>query len=191
MGRFSALLVVYFLVSSVCLSSQSNWQTLSGCRLVEHVSNDGDSVHVKHGGKEYIFRLLYVDTPERKSLGLTERTTAQAKSFQVLKRDLYLMAEEAAALTAQSLKKPFTVQTQWEDARGDSTLPRHYAVLTTAEGRDLAELLVESGLARIYGRPVMHPDGRSGKEVVAVLEEKEVSARTASRGIWAFSRGKK
>lgn len=183
-----AFFILSVLLAPACPAAATDWVMLSSCRLIEHPSNDGDSVHVKHGGMEYIFRLLYVDTPERKALGLTERTTSQAKYFKVLKRDLYARAEEAAALTARALKQPFTVHTQWEDARGDSALPRHYAVVTTAPGRDLAELLVESGLARIYGRPVPHPDGRSGKETTTRLKSLEAEARKARRGLWAFSR---
>jgi endonuclease YncB( thermonuclease family) len=169
----------------------ADWVTLANCQYMEHASNDGDSFHVKQGGKEYIFRLLYVDCAERKEMGLTERTDEQARYFKILKRDLYLMSDQATAFTAQQLKARFCVKTQWEDAKGNSALPRHYAVVETAAGSDLAELLVQAGLARVYGRPVPHPDGRKGAEVVKDLEALELAAREGRIGAWAFSRQKK
>jgi len=41
------------------------WETLVDCKLKNNSFNDGDSFHVSHKGKEYIFRLYFVDTPER------------------------------------------------------------------------------------------------------------------------------
>lgn len=166
------------------------WERLEQCRLASSEFNDGDSFQVRHRGREYIFRLYHVDTPESKDLGLTERTTAQAKYFRVLKRDLYVAAAQAAAFTARHLRQPFTVHTRWEDARGQSQLPRYYAVVTTAEGGDLAAELVRAGLARIHGQSVGHPDGRSGRRVQEDLSALEAEARAQSRGIWAFSRSR-
>ena len=42
---------------------------------------------------------------------------------------------------------------------GRSKLPRFYAMITTAEGKDLDELLVSAGLARIYGTRTPLPGG--------------------------------
>lgn len=182
------------LAAAVCFSTPvrgQDWETLEGCRLWENAANDGDSFHVKHGGREYIFRLLYVDCPERKEMGLTERTTEQARYFQITKRDLYPLSGEAAAFTAARLKTPFRVMTRWEDARGDSRLPRYYAVVETGEGGDLATLLVRAGLARIHGLPVAGPGGRSGSSVVEGLKREESAARDRKSGAWAFSRAKK
>ncbi|MDX6767050.1 MAG: thermonuclease family protein [Candidatus Methylacidiphilales bacterium] len=179
------------LLLAVAPAAANGWQALDSCRLLENPGNDGDSFHVKKDGKEYIFRLLYVDCPERKDLGLTQRTTEQARYFKILKRDLYPLAEQAAAFTTKALGRPFRIQTCWEDARGDSHLPRFYAVVTTEGGDDLATLLVRAGLARIHGRPVSAPGGRSGAEAVAALEKEEAAARAAARGAWAFQKEKK
>jgi endonuclease YncB( thermonuclease family) len=164
------------------------WEALESCRLLKKETYDGDSFHVQHQGKEYIFRLLYVDTPERKEMGLTKRTTEQANYWKIYKKDLYLLADEASLYTGKALSSPFTVQTRWEDARGNSSLPRYYAVVTTAERKDLADLLVANGLARIHGHPVDSPDGRPGKEKVKDLEKVEAEAKELKKGAWAFSR---
>jgi len=189
-------LFLFFLCLSVLAPTHAaeagQWETLQNCRLLKKETYDGDSFHVRHDGKEYIFRLLYVDTPEKKELGLTERTTEQARYWKIYKKDLYLLAEEALVFTGQKLSAPFTIQTRWEDAKGNSQLPRYYAIVTTSDNQDLASLLLENGLARIHGRPVEAPDGRAGKKVLEDLEKIEVLAKTQKRGAWAFpSRGTK
>jgi endonuclease YncB( thermonuclease family) len=59
-------------------------------------------------------------------------------------------------------------------------------VVITGEGTDLAADLVAAGLARIHGRPVSSPDGRSGAEIVADLAALEKRARENKRGAWAW-----
>lgn len=188
MRVFHALFLSFaFLSAAGAADALGPWITLENCRLVEHQGNDGDSFHVRQGGKEYIFRLHYVDTPELKEMKLTERTTDQAKYFGIYKRDLYLLAPQAEAFSKEKLSGPFKVQTRWEDAEGQSALSRYYAVVT-AQGRDLAELLVENGLARINGYPSPHPDGRSGQEVKASLKKLETKAKEDRLGAWAYSK---
>jgi endonuclease YncB( thermonuclease family) len=86
--------------------------------------------------------------------------------------------------TKQALAKPFTIQTRWRLALGCSTLPRYYAIVLTADGRDLNELLVSAGLARIYGTRTPLPDGRDSREYLAHLRELENGAKAAKRGAW-------
>ena len=43
------------------------WQKLEGCTLIDGKREDGDSFHVKSGGKDYISRLYFVDTAESES----------------------------------------------------------------------------------------------------------------------------
>jgi hypothetical protein len=45
--------------------------------------------------------------------------------------------------------------------------PRYYAFVFTADGSDLAELLVRNGLARIYGTRTPLPDGRDSRTYLA------------------------
>jgi hypothetical protein len=57
------------------------------------------------------------------------------------------------------------IQTRWRLALGRSSLPRYYAIVLTADGHDLNELLVNAGLARIYGTRTPLPDGRDSRTI--------------------------
>jgi endonuclease YncB( thermonuclease family) len=61
---------------------------------------------------------------------------------------------------------------------------RYYAIVLTADGHDLNELLVSAGLARIYGTRTPLPDGRDSRTYLARLAELEAQAKTARRGGW-------
>jgi endonuclease YncB( thermonuclease family) len=63
--------------------------------------------------------------------------------------------------------------------------PRYYAVVTRG-GRDLNELLVSSGLARIYRSRTPLPDGRDSREYLAHLHALENEAKSAKRGGWGM-----
>lgn len=171
-------------------SVRADWQQLTGCQLVDSHYNDGDSFHVKHNGREYIFRLCYVDTPETKALReFTERTTDQAKYFGINKTTLFELAAQASALTKQELKRPFTVWTDWTDAKGNSQLPRYFAVIQTPD-HDLAELLVKRGLSRVYGYSPSRPDGESVADYRKKLKALEAAAFEKKEGAWAVTKRK-
>ncbi len=161
------------------------WETIPNCRLVESNYNDGDSFHVRAAGKERIFRLYFVDTAET-SNDFKRRTSDQAKDFDVRKKRLLELGREATAFSAAKLTGNFTVRTKWEDAEGQSQLPRHFAVIETPEG-DLAELLVAAGLARIHGHHIAHPRGISADSYQHVLENLEAKAKAANLGAWTES----
>lgn len=166
------------------------WQKLTGCRLIESNFNDGDSFHVSHGGKEYIFRICYVDTPETRALKeFTERTTDQAKYFGIKKSVLFEMAAQASGLTKQALSEPFTVWTDWTDAKGNSQIPRYFGIIETVQG-DLAETLVKQGLSRVYGYSPARPDGTSSARYKANLKELEEKAFAEKIGAWAQTKRK-
>jgi hypothetical protein len=61
---------------------------------------------------------------------------------------------------------------------------RYYALVFTADGSDLAELLVRNGLARIYGTRTPLPDGRDSRAYLARLATLEAEAKIAKRGGW-------
>jgi endonuclease YncB( thermonuclease family) len=63
---------------------------------------------------------------------------------------------------------------------------RYYAIVVTPGGRDLNELLVSSGLARIYGTRTLLPDGRDSREYLAHLHALENEANAAKRGGWSM-----
>ena len=82
------------------------------------------------------------------------------------------------------LAKPFTIYTRWRRALGRSANWRYYAIVITGDGRDLNELLVSNGLARIYGTRTPLPDGRDSREYLAHLHGLENEARAVKRGAW-------
>lgn len=170
---------ILFLVT-ICSASEQ-WQTLKGCRLLENESNDGDSFHVEHQGREYIFRLYFVDTPES-DLQVASRVTEQAEAFGVSETGVVKGGKNAAKFTRGHLKKPFDVVTRFEGARGASKLPRHYAVVrpSDSKGKDLAELLVEAGWARANGMKRNIP----GAPKLEELKRKETRARREKMGIF-------
>ena len=71
---------------------------------------------------------------------------------------------------------------------GRSALGRVYCIIITADGRDLNELLVENGLARIYGTRTPLYDGRDSRKYLAKLAELEAKAKLLKRGAWRFAK---
>jgi len=81
--------------------------------LVSGGGNDGDSFHVSQGGKDYIFRLYFVDAPEI-SNSYPERVNAQAFYFKLDEKQIIEVGEEAAKFTHKFLNGgSFTVFTCW------------------------------------------------------------------------------
>lgn len=140
--------------------------------------------HTRHDGKNYIFRLYFVDTPENETR-FPARVAEQAAHFGCSSERAMEIGKEASDFTTRALgPKPFTVYTLRRDALGASSQPRFYAVVETDKG-NLAELLVKNGLARIYGKRVQLPDGTDSRaylEKLAALKEK---AMAAYKGGWA------
>lgn len=61
---------------------------------------------------------------------------------------------------------------------------RYYALLYTADGSDLAQLLVRNGLARIYGTRAPTPTGEDSRQYLARLHRLEQLAKSERRGGW-------
>ena len=159
-----------------------HFQRFDGCIYKPQRWNDGDSFHViLPDRKEVIFRLYFVDTPEEERV-YADRIAEQAAYFGISSNAAAEVGHEASEFTKQALAKPFTIQTRWRLALGRSTLPRYYAIVLTADGHDLNELLVSAGLARIYGTRTPLPDGRDSRTYLAHLHELENEARAAKRG---------
>jgi endonuclease YncB( thermonuclease family) len=159
---------------------EKGWTVLEGCRLRRRRGNDGDSFHVSHDGKEYIFRLYYVDAPET-SLNFPDRVREQSRYFDLDESDALQLGKDAKTFTERLLASgPFTVVTRWEDARGNSRLPRHFAFVITEEG-DLDELLTAEGMVRLYG---MRVDGGLGSQKARELKKRERDARREHVGAW-------
>lgn len=168
------------------LALAASFQKLENVRWLPHAGNDGDSFHAVYRGKEYIFRLYFVDTPESSDF-FPDRIKDQTRYFKVNKRETLDGANYASQFTETLLaRESFTVYTQWEDARGASRLPRYYAIVETARGENLAEALVQFGYARIYGwNPRTRlPDGRMPDEFIQSLKSLEKTAQSKGYGLW-------
>jgi endonuclease YncB( thermonuclease family) len=161
-----------------------DWKKLEGCTLVESRFRDGDSFHVKHQGKDYIFRLYFVDTPEDESR-FPDRIAEQAAYFGISSEQSLELGQQAADFTSKTLGvRPFTVWTLWQDAMGASAQPRFYAIVKTNQG-DLAELLVKNGLARIYGKRIELPDKTDSRAYLEKLAGLKEEAIRNHKGGWA------
>ena len=165
------------------------FQKIEQCKMKADRWNDGDSFHVITGDakREIVARLYFVDTPEAET-AYRNRIDEQAAYFGITAQQAATIAHEATAFTAKRLAAPFTVYTRWRSALGRSELGRVYCIITTAEGRDLNELLVENGLARIYGTRTPLYDGRDSRAYLAKLAELEAKAKLFKRGAWRFAK---
>lgn len=175
---------VFLALLTPVFAAEYNWEKLEGCTLVDTKWKDGDSFHVTSNGKEYIFRLYFVDTPEDENR-FPDRVAEQAAYFGCTSERALELGAMAAEYTTELLKqKPFTVHTLWQDAMGASKQQRFYAIVETGKG-NLAELLVSQGLARIYGKRITLPDGTDSRaylEKLTALKEKALSQKLGGWG---------
>jgi competence protein ComEA len=164
-------------------TSSNAWEVLEGCRLVTNSIVDGDSFRVQHRGREYIFRLYFVDAPERDP-ALTERAKDQAAYLGIRTEDIPRAGQLAGQFTRDLLAAgEFTIVTRWQNAMGRSSLARYYAVVLV-NGKNLAEELVVHGHARIYGLRANWPDGPRSTTFINLLKNRELTAREQKRGVW-------
>lgn len=162
------------------------WRTKEGCTLIENEANDGDSFHVRVNKRHYIFRLLWVDTPESDNR-FPDRVAEQAAYFGISSEDAIQVGKEAVKFSSAFLaKQPFTVYTQFDDAMGASDKDRDYGVIKSGDTY-LMEALVENGLARIFGHQELPDDGPSVNTMRMRLKGLEAEARKNKRGAWAHA----
>jgi DNA uptake protein ComE-like DNA-binding protein len=158
---------------------------------------DGDSFPVKlPDGRQVTARLYGVDCIEWhvNDETLARRLRAQRRYFGIADTDAASsmktardFGKQAALRTRELLAKPFTVHTAFAGARGNGEKERAYAFVTTAEGKDLATVLVDEGLARAFGVTRQLPDGTSGNEYREALADHELTAAASKKGIWAVT----
>ena len=173
------------------------WREYTGCNVIPNASNDGDSFHVKPPNikpRRYLFRLYFVDTPESEK-SLPERLQEQADYFGMDNpMDVVKVGKDAVKFTEKFLADGnFTVYSRLADALGRSSKDRDYAMVLSADGRDLSYELVRNGLARVYGR------GTDLSELDAYkrtedgwwkrLRGAELEAKKEKLGAWAYSGG--
>ena len=156
------------------------WQVLENPVLIEHPTNDGDSFRVRWDGTDFILRIYFADAPEQ-DLKWRDRVEAQADYFGITLEEAVEVGQMATEFTLEQLREGFTVRTRWQNVFSNSRIKRKYGFVTLSDGRDLAEALVENGLARVHGIGV-----RGRHEQVERLRELEEEARLARRGAWGF-----
>ena len=179
-----ALLIWVALWLAIATAGASgDWVTLENCRLVPNPANDGDSFHVSADGREYLFRLYFVDAPEIDAAN-PARLIEQAKHFGISVPQVIEVGEAAKEFTHDKLAEPFTVVTRMANAMGRSTIERFYAFVQTKEG-DLGEQLVANGLARIHGTSATPPGASSSAGERQKLEKLEAEAKQHKLGGWS------
>lgn len=188
------------IAAAICLTSSVIWATplnrLTNCTLVSTEWADGDSFLVRVAGREeHTVRLYGADCIEwhvtdesdarrlreqRRYFGITKAGGNPQESIRVAKG----FGETAALEVRKLLKQPFTLFTAYSDARGDGKYKRIYGFIVTSDGRDLAEVLVEKGLARAYGvsRETYH--GMTRDEYRERLKDLELIAAKNGSGVW-------
>jgi len=182
-------LVAFLFIAIASAAFGQELQKFENCRLAEADWADGDSFPVKlPDGKEIVLRLYYVDCNEVAAATETDqrREREQSSKFGIDDHQITLdFGRRAADEVKQMLSKPFTVHTAFASAPGRSSKPRTYGFITLSDGRDLGEVLVGEGLARSYGVRRNTPDGLSADAAEAKMDDLELGAAIARRGIWA------
>jgi competence protein ComEA len=173
-------------------SARSNeLEEFPACTLEPAEWADGDSFLVKlPDGKKKVFRLYFVDCIEMSVRDVSDarRIREQSRYFGV--EDVKICVgygKKAAEFTTEQLQKPFTLYTAYAEARGRSGKPRYYAMIKTADGHDLTQLLIENGLARTFGIGRELPDGTRRDDWESHLKDLELSAAIRRIGIWKHS----
>src|ERR1043166_6060030 len=85
---------------------RGEFEMLQNCRYLLKRANDGDSFHVSVNGKEYLFRLYYVDAPETDT-EFPDRVDTQAKYFGLTGSQTLQLGEAAKNFTRERLSQPF------------------------------------------------------------------------------------
>lgn len=170
---------------------------LQDCKFIQTEWADGDSFEIQAAdGTHHTIRLYGADCIERhvndendarrlreqrRYFGIAEFGGSPQASIDAAKA----AGKSAAEETARALSRPFTVHTAFADARGDGKHKRIYAFVTTADGKDLTEYLVQMGLARAFGVYRETPTAKSAKDYQENLRDAELIASKAGAGAWA------
>lgn len=168
--------------------TENAFQVLEGAVLIEHGANDGDSFRLRHGGREEVYRLYFVDACER-SDRYPKRLIYQSRYFggHLSPDEVMALGEEARAFTLALLRRePFEVCTRNETVMESARLHAMIRFPGAPEGRRwLSERLVSGGLARIYTKGTDLPDGTPRQVFTDHLERLEAEARSKARGAWS------
>jgi len=168
---------------------RKKWVKLTDCHYVDAPSNDGDSFRVRGGDKEFTAWLYYVDAPET-NLQQPERTREQSIYFGITLDETMKAGEKAKQRTKELLQKPFLIWTRWATAGGRGRESRYY-VIVEVDGKNLGEILVSEGLARVKGVAPNLPNEEKGKAYMERLDDLENAAHEKRLGAWTTSTSQK
>mgnify|MGYP006424963057 CR=1 FL=1 len=189
--NISLFLIFFFSLLSVYASELKK---IENATLVKNPSNDGDSFRAKAGGKQYYLRLYFVDTAETsaQSPTMARRVREQTRYFGLEDyTTLIAMGKKATEFTRKKLSEPFTFYTTFAHAGGRSNVKRIYAFIETANGKNLAELLVRNGLARAYGVGRENHKGVSMDEQDDYYSDLQIEAMLKRKGVWKYADAEK
>ena len=186
-GSFAQRLLIFLFFCVGVVRADEQWVTYKDCRYLPNMANDGDSFHVRAAGREYIFRLYFVDAPET-DMSVPDRVAEQAKYFHATIQDALQIGLEAERFTRKTLSRPFTISTRKQDARGRSRRPRYFAFVQTDTG-DLGEQLIANGLARAYGAASGPPGMSTPEGEWRKLKQLERKAKKQKIGGWGIGTG--
>ena len=171
-------------------SYAADLQMFSSVSLVNNLAIDGDSFFAEADGKSFHVRLYFVDCPETSTSSKSDaqRLREQTRYFGLshATRTIHF-GNEAKTFVERILAKPFTVHTAFASALGRSAKGRVYGFIITADGDDLASLLVKNGFARTHGIGRKTPNGIPRNEMIERLRDLETSAMLKRIGIWSES----
>ncbi len=196
---FFASLVIWLPAGLICDAGEL--QRIPGVQLVETDWADGDSFRVAFpDGKQHTLRLYGADCLE---LHIGSGDTTDARRLRAQRRYFGIseygggyessiakaleLAGRARTLTFELLARPFIVHTAFADGGGDGRYKRIYAFVETADGQDLATVLVERGLARAFGVYRSTHDGQSRADYIEQLKDAELVAASRGQGAWQFT----
>lgn len=181
----AAIVTVLQCSASIAASSKPSkkWEMLTACQYVTDKNNDGDSFRVRCGEQEFVLRLYFVDAPEAHMRDM-ERLRKQSEHFGVGIEQTQKGGLRAGEAVREALKGSFSVWTRKAIAGGRGKDPRYYG-LVEVDGKNLIELLVSNGLARIKGVKPNLPTGEKAKAYVERLNALEAEARKQGLGVWA------
>lgn len=143
-------------------------------------------VRVKNGTRSQHFRLHGINAPEPDDLRPTELTGDSAR-FRLPPGELIQWGDHARQAVSRTLQGGGTIYTRRLPA-GELENRRYvYAVVLDAQGRDVAQLLVDAGLAVHDPDASPLPSSRSIRGGTDLQRGQEL-AMLARRGIWAHAR---
>ena len=181
--------------SATQLEKIGGYEVYRNCTLAEARNNDGDSFVVRlPSGKQAIFRLYFVDTPESAFRSYAGGETNHQRIADQAAEMGHITPEQAVEIgkvgkhfTLELLaSRPFTLYTRWDSPFHDDRYHAHLEVQQDRKTRWIDELLIERGLARLKTKPADLPDGTPAAKHLAHLRDLERAAKQARRGVWSF-----